>query len=48
MANYLIRNIAEPFYRQVKMLAAKRGVSVKELIIGLLANEIERDREEEK
>ena len=48
MANYLIRNIPAELWREIKVIAAKKGITIKALITVLLMEEIEKEREGEK
>ena len=48
MANYLIRNLPSELWREIKVIAAKRGITIKALITVLLMDEIEKEREGEK
>ena len=43
MADYTLKGIDQALWRKVKSLAALRGITIKQLIIGLLIKEIEKE-----
>jgi hypothetical protein len=44
MKNYLLKNIEPDLWQQVQILAAIRGVKIKQLIISLLSKEIDKEK----
>jgi len=42
MINYILRNIDPDLWRKVKIRAAVRGITIRQLIINLLKREVER------
>jgi hypothetical protein len=48
MKNYLLRNIDPDFWYQVHILAAIRGVKIKQLIISLIQGEIDKEKKKGK
>jgi hypothetical protein len=45
--DYTLKNIDSNLWRQVKALAAMRGISIKQLIIDLLVREVAQEDEHE-
>lgn len=40
MAHYTLKNVDSKLWREVKILVAKKGITIKQLIINLLIKEI--------
>ena len=44
MGTYILKDIDKNLWRKVKSIAALRGITIKELIIGLLEKEVKKGK----